>query len=129
MHKDLLNKLRVHVNVLNLLWHDVFALTQLKDVLLAIDDLQCSIAKPLTDVACVMPSEGVNRLSSSLWIAEISKDLMKNYLKPTEIDENSPLKHARSFNAHLALLIGCIILHLRNINKLRESFQLKLKRK
>lgn len=39
----LLNVLRFYVNIFNFLWYDVFALTQLENVLFAIDYLEGSI--------------------------------------------------------------------------------------
>ena len=41
--KDLRNVLAFYVDVLNLLWSNIFTLRQLEDVLLAINDLQRSI--------------------------------------------------------------------------------------
>jgi len=72
MHKDLLNVLGLDVNVLNLLRHNVLALTELKDVLFAINNLQRSIRLPLTDIASVMPALCVYRLLSSIGFLEIA---------------------------------------------------------
>lgn len=50
VHENLLHKLRLNVNVLNLLGYNIFALAQLENVLLAINNLESSIWKPLADV-------------------------------------------------------------------------------
>lgn len=74
MHKNLINILRIYVNIFNLLRHDVLSLTQLEDMFLTIDNFQRSIAQPLTNVAGVMPTLSINRLTSSFGIAEITKE-------------------------------------------------------
>jgi len=45
MYKDLGHRVTTHVYVLNLLWSDVFTLSQLKDVFLPVYNLQSSILK------------------------------------------------------------------------------------
>jgi hypothetical protein len=72
MHKHLVDILRVHVNVFDLLGHDVLALAQLEDVLLAVDDLEGAVAQPLADVARMVPATRVNRLCRSLLVAEVA---------------------------------------------------------
>ena len=50
MYECLSNVLTSQVDVFDDFRHDVLALGQLKDVLLAIDDLQGAVGQPLADV-------------------------------------------------------------------------------
>lgn len=72
MDENLLNVLRLNVNVFDFLGHNVFALTKLEDVFLSVDDLQSSVRKPFADVAGVMPAVGVDGCDCSFRIFEIS---------------------------------------------------------
>lgn len=62
MHKHLLHVLAADVRVLDLLRHDVLALAQLEDVLLAVDHLERAVRLPLANVAGVVPAVLVDRL-------------------------------------------------------------------
>lgn len=86
MHKHLLHIFGFHINVLNLLGHNVFALTQLEDVLLPVDNLECSIGKPLTNVACMMPSMCVDGLICSRWIFEVSVSMEIGHVGEESLD-------------------------------------------
>lgn len=50
MNENLLNVLRLYVSVFDLLGNDVFALTQLENVLLAVDNFKGSVGIPLSNV-------------------------------------------------------------------------------
>lgn len=75
MHENLINILRVDVDVFDLLRHNVLALTQLENVLFAVDDFECAVAEPLSNVTCMMPAISVNRLCCSFLIAEVAKNI------------------------------------------------------
>ena len=102
VNEHLFNKLRLHINILDFLRHDVLALAQLEDMLFAINNLKRPVRVPSTNVACVMPALRVDRLGCSLRIFEVS------------------LEHARTFDADFSLLVVRVIFHLRHINHLER---------
>jgi hypothetical protein len=77
VHKNLLDILRIHVNIFYFLGNNVLALTQLKNVLLSVNNFQGSITQPLTNVASVMPAQRVDCLIRSFRISEITEMELK----------------------------------------------------
>lgn len=92
MNENLLNVLRLYVSIFDLLGNDVFALTQLENVLLAVDNFKGSVWIPLsnvtflikisnhtlfngglTDITSMMPAICVYCFSGAFRIFEVSK--------------------------------------------------------
>jgi hypothetical protein len=91
VNENLLHVLRLNVNILNLLWHNVFScngttsdiaqlfiwlnfltLAELENVLFAVDDLEGSVGQPLTNVTGMMPALRVYRGCCAVLILEVS---------------------------------------------------------
>lgn len=119
MHEDLSNVLGANVAVLDLLRHDVLALGQLEDVLLAVDDFQSSVlqnnrsnhikvhTKPLSsyglphaDVSGVVPAFFVDGLVGAFGVLVVA------------------LEHVGAFHADFALVIPGPVLHFRDVDEL-----------
>jgi hypothetical protein len=63
MDKDLSNKTGLFVGPLQLLWNNVFTLTQLENVFYSIDDSKLILLHQLPDVSCSQPSVFINSLT------------------------------------------------------------------
>ena len=72
MNKDLLNIFATYVNILQLFRGDVFSLLQLKNMLLSVDDADCSVWMNHPNIASVKPSILIDGLTSGLLILIVS---------------------------------------------------------
>ena len=61
-------------NVFDLLRGDVLSLTELEDVLLAVDEFESIALDDHADVSCVQPTSLVNRLLRLLWLLVVARD-------------------------------------------------------
>mmetsp|Transcript_15960 Transcript_15960/g.38838 ORF Transcript_15960/g.38838 Transcript_15960/m.38838 type:complete len:608 (-) Transcript_15960:73-1896(-) len=97
VHEALRDELAACVHVLDLLGRDILALRQLKDVLLAVDDLEAPAGEPQPDIPRVQPALCVHHLVR----------LVLRLVVPQE--------HAGSAHAHLAARVGLVsrgVVHL-----------------
>mmetsp|Transcript_799 Transcript_799/g.1794 ORF Transcript_799/g.1794 Transcript_799/m.1794 type:complete len:228 (+) Transcript_799:507-1190(+) len=110
MYKALHHHRAGHIDVLNLLWRNILALRQLKDVLLAIHDLQLAIRQPDSDVPAVQPPLGVDGFGGLLRHLVVASE----HVGTTVAD----LPTAQARDAALVQLVravGAQVAHVRNI--------------
>ena len=68
MQKDLADKIRFKVDVLDFVWSDVLALLQLENVLFSVNNLESSaLIHNLNHISSLKPSLGIYRFLSYVW--------------------------------------------------------------
>ena len=62
------------VDILNSLWSNVVSVRQFEDLFLVVNDLKCSILKPLSYITSVKPTIFINNSSGEVGISVVTKE-------------------------------------------------------